>query len=610
MGAACGFERSLLPRMAVQTFHETKASTRLNFVASFGLSKAIANAFAGPLADRFGRKPTLILGCLVGLPVMPFVIVAKSWSGITLMNGAFGLSQGLIGSSLFFLFIDLLGPKRRGVAVGMGECSIYVSTAIINIIAGKLASKYGYRPVPFYVATAISAVGLLSSIPLKDTLDQALAEQSAAEQEHRKKYARMMSTQPSVMDEEQIDSPSKGVSFHTGYVSPWRGASLHHHAYSQTPDDYMSPWVGGSVIEAGDGSLSDDDSWLGSPGGRWASLRNLEEADENTPLQKDEEIVGVEGYNGISTTFVIADIGEPDEPSVCGQSVVTELLDEISPPDNVYLTIKHLVLDNPSFATLCLGGMVLNFKDGFAWGSFPTYFKHHMMSDSESDLLIALYPLCWGFSQAFTGALSDKFGRKLFLLAGTGACSVAMALFTLPNYLWGVQGDERHYQVWVVADILLGLGTALVYPALQAGAADEADPKNRGIALGFYRFVRDMGYVVGAIVCGHLSDWIGYEGTFLVNAGILALALVSMMFVYQPRPLPAPVAVAVPDRVRGIPSHINMNASTRSRRTARVDLNASSTSRRSERINLNASTTSRRVRRVIKILEHRCSDSY
>jgi len=122
MGAQCGFERSLLPRMAVSVFDQVSSLTRLYFVASFGLFKAIANAVAGSLADQWGRKPVLVLGCLVGLPVMPFVIFARSWDSITVMNAAFGLSQGLIGSSLFFLFIDLMGPQKRGIAVGLGEC--------------------------------------------------------------------------------------------------------------------------------------------------------------------------------------------------------------------------------------------------------------------------------------------------------------------------------------------------------------------------------------------------------------------------------------------------------------------------------------------------------
>jgi hypothetical protein len=396
MGAGCGFERSLLPRMAVQTFHETKSSTRLNFVASFGLSKAIANAIAGPLADKFGRKPTLILGCIVGLPVFPYVIIAKTWIGITAMNLAFGLSQGLIGSSLFFLIIDLLGPTRRGVAVGVGECSIYVSTAIINIVAGDLAETYGFRPVPFYVATMISAAGLLSTIPLKDTLERALAELSAPEQVTSKKYARMGSTQPSRLDEEddQIQHATKGISYHTspGYVSPWRGSSLRQsHYLSQSPDGYVSPWRGTSVLESGS-VVMDEDSWIGDDvgGGGWDSLRSLEEVDEGTLLLPGEEVVGVEGYQGISTALVIA----LPEPSVIRDDLsVVEVLDPINPPDNVYLTIKHLVFGNPSFATLCFGGLILNFKDGFAWGSFPVYFKHvHQMNDSDTNFLVALYP--------------------------------------------------------------------------------------------------------------------------------------------------------------------------------------------------------------------------
>jgi MFS family permease len=177
----------------------------------------------------------------------------------------------------------------------------------------------------------------------------------------------------------------------------------------------------------------------------------------------------------------------------------------------------------------------MNFKDGFAWGSFPVFFSHeHMLSDSHTDMLVALYPLCWGFAQAFTGALSDKFGRKLFLVTGTASCAFACAMYAVPGILWGTQGDFRHVSVWIFCDVLLGLGTALAYPALQAGAADEVDPVNRGVALGFYRFTRDMGYVVGAIVCGHLTDAVGYEWTFLVVALCMTASLLSMTFVYTP----------------------------------------------------------------------------
>lgn len=201
-----GFERSLLPRMAVKIFNEHSAVTRLNFVSTFGISKALANAISGPLADKFGRKPTLVMGFIIGLPVMPFVIIAKTWTGITVMNILFGFSQGLLGSALFFLLIDLMGPSRRGIAVGIGECMIYVSTAVVNVLAGQLATLYGFRPVPFYVATAFSVVGLLSTYPLRDTLELVQAEQSNSEKlDHdiRMKYARMASIQPSVLDEER-----------------------------------------------------------------------------------------------------------------------------------------------------------------------------------------------------------------------------------------------------------------------------------------------------------------------------------------------------------------------------------------------------------------------
>jgi MFS family permease len=188
--------------------------------------------------------------------------------------------------------------------------------------------------------------------------------------------------------------------------------------------------------------------------------------------------------------------------------------------------------------SLCFAGMALNFKDGFAWGSFPVFFQHeHGLSASDTDLLIALYPLCWGFAQAFAGALSDKFGRKFFLITGTAMCAAAMASYALPSQIWGIASLSPHPSLhvfcWILSDIVLGLGTALVYPALQAAAADEVDPIHRGLALGFYRFTRDFGYVIGALLCGHLTDWIGYDGTFWVNAAVLSTALCLLAMFYR-----------------------------------------------------------------------------
>jgi MFS family permease len=101
--------------------------------------------------------------------------------------------------------------------------------------------------------------------------------------------------------------------------------------------------------------------------------------------------------------------------------------------------------------------------------------------------------------------------------------------------IWGDLGDIRHVTVWIISDILLGIGTALAYPALQAGAADEVDPINRGAALGFYRFTRDFGYVFGAVVCGRLTDDVGYNATFFFVAAVLAVALLLVIVVYTPQ---------------------------------------------------------------------------
>jgi MFS family permease len=88
--------------------------------------------------------------------------------------------------------------------------------------------------------------------------------------------------------------------------------------------------------------------------------------------------------------------------------------------------------------------------------------------------------------------------------------------------------------VWIVADVLLGIGTAMSYPSLQAGVADEINPIHRGVGLGVYRFIRDMGYVVGALICGRLTDSIGYMDTFLVVTAVLGSSLLSIIFLYFP----------------------------------------------------------------------------
>mmetsp|Transcript_8618 Transcript_8618/g.15634 ORF Transcript_8618/g.15634 Transcript_8618/m.15634 type:complete len:389 (+) Transcript_8618:619-1785(+) len=208
-----------------------------------------------------------------------------------------------------------------------------------------------------------------------------------------------------------------------------------------------------------------------------------------------------------------------------------------SHPQSPIYALYLFFIDNLNFIILCFGGMAMNFKDGFAWGFFPVFFSHvHKLTDDKTNMLVAIYPLCWGFAQAFTGALSDRYGRKFFLLAGSGSCALAMILFDVPGILWGrlVSDDPRAVTTWIIADVCLGLVTAMAYPALQAGVADEISPVNRGVGLGLYRFTRDMGYVVGALVCGHLTDEIGYMWTFFFVAGVLIVSFMSILLAYSP----------------------------------------------------------------------------
>lgn len=446
------------------------------------------------------------------------------------MNFAFGLSQGLIGSSLFFLIIDFMSPQRRGVAVGIGESTIYVSTAVVNVLAGQLAANYGFRPVPFYVATGFSVLGLLLTVFIKDTLDQVKAEQnskplsqgsSMLKQENRKKYARMMSTQPTKTDEDIVDefTSAGGLERTPSYqtfdcVPGW--------TYGPPPKPNDSKW-----------SLRDETPPIcipkcepPRPKPQFQLLANFTDESEH---EKTALCPSTSQYASTiqSAEDFVRDTG----------SVMVSLLLETEPDDSSWTILKHLLRRNPSYASLCFAGMALNFKDGFAWGSFPVFFQHELgLSAADTDLLIALYPLTWGFAQAAAGAASDHFGRKLFLTGGTAVCAFAMASYAFPIQLWTAEsdgGDKAFFRYFCCSDILLGFGTAMVYPALQAAAADEVDPVNRGLALGFYRFARDMGYVVGAIACGSLTDHIGYENTFWVNATMLAMASSLLLNYYQ-----------------------------------------------------------------------------
>jgi MFS family permease len=166
VGAMAGLERSILPAIAEREFHLAARAAALSFVAVFGVTKAITNYFAGRLSDVVGRKRVLVAGWGVAAPV-PFLLMwAPAWSWVLVANALLGVSQGLTWSTTVIMKIDLAGPARRGLAMGLNEFAGYVAVAAAALATGYVAARYGLRPQPFYLGVAFTAVGLLLSAAL------------------------------------------------------------------------------------------------------------------------------------------------------------------------------------------------------------------------------------------------------------------------------------------------------------------------------------------------------------------------------------------------------------------------------------------------------------
>jgi MFS family permease len=171
VGAMVGLERTVLPLLAEQEFGLASKSAVLSFIATFGAVKAVTNFFAGRLGDRWGRKPVLLGGWVAGLPVPFLLIWAPSWGWVVLANVFLGLNQGLAWSSTVIMKIDLVGSKRRGLAMGLNEFAGYVAVALAALGTGYLAESFGLRPEPFYLGIAAVAAGLgLSLVFVKETI--------------------------------------------------------------------------------------------------------------------------------------------------------------------------------------------------------------------------------------------------------------------------------------------------------------------------------------------------------------------------------------------------------------------------------------------------------
>jgi MFS family permease len=179
VGAMVGLERSVLPLVGERDFGLVSRAAILAFVVAFGAAKALANLGAGALADRVGRKRLLVLGWALALPVAPLVALAPGWWLVVVANVLLGANQGLAWSMTVVMKIDLAGPARRGLALGLNESAGYVGVAVTAFATGALAASVAPRTVVWAGALAIAVVGTVASILfVRDTGDHVAHEQA------------------------------------------------------------------------------------------------------------------------------------------------------------------------------------------------------------------------------------------------------------------------------------------------------------------------------------------------------------------------------------------------------------------------------------------------
>jgi MFS family permease len=170
VGGMIGQERTVLPLLAEEVFGLTAFTAAMTFIVAFGIVKAATNFFAGTLSDRYGRKPVLVAGWIIGLPVPLLLMWAPSWGWVVFANVLLGVNQGLTWSTTVIMKIDLVGPARRGLAMGFNEAAGYGALALTALATGYLAQQYGLRPEPFLLGVAYAALGLgLSAVFVRET---------------------------------------------------------------------------------------------------------------------------------------------------------------------------------------------------------------------------------------------------------------------------------------------------------------------------------------------------------------------------------------------------------------------------------------------------------
>lgn len=389
VGAMIGMERSILPILAKEEFRLAAHSAILSFIVTFGISKALTNYLAGRSAERFGRKPVLVFGWLVAVPV-PFLLMwGPDWRWVLAANVLLGISQGLTWSTTVIMKIDLVGPRRRGLAMGLNEFAGYLAVAGSAWLTGWCAAEFGLRPEPFALGVVYVLAGLLLSSGLvRETREHAALEAGA---------------QPAA-----------------------------------------------AVVRLSQGEI-----------------------------------------------------------------------------------FRRTSLGDRNLSSVSQAGLVNNLNDGMAWGLFPLLFAAAGMTLAQIGVLVAIYPAVWGIGQICTGAWSDRVGRKWPIVWGMVLQAVGI----------GVTAQAGQFAGFAGGAVLLGVGTALVYPTLLAAIGDVAHPAWRASAVGVYRLWRDLGYAVGALLAGLLADWLGLAVALWVVAALTLLSggLVALRMVEQ---RPATLAAA------------------------------------------------------------------
>jgi MFS family permease len=366
VGGMVGLERTVVPLIGSEDFGLVLRTAIFSFIVTFGVVKAVSNLFAGGLADRFGRKRVLVAGWLLGAPVPLMIMYAPSWEWIVAANILLGANQGLAWSMTVIMKIDLVGPRGRGLAVGLNEFAGYLAVGVTAFLTGYLASVYGLRPEPFYLGVAYIVLGLLVSLfVVRDT------------REH-------------------------------------------------------------------------------------VRLEMAEHPPEPSPL-------------GFREVFAKATYGDRNL-FACSQA-----------------------------------GLVNNLNDGMSWGVFPLFFASYGLVVERIGILKAAYPAVWGTLQVVTGPLSDRWGRKGLIVGGMWVQAGGLIVTVL----------GRSFGWWMLGSILLGLGTAMVYPSLIAAVSDASHPSWRARSLSVYRFWRDLGYAVGALSAGIVADAFGLSWA-IGSVGVLS----------------------------------------------------------------------------------------